>query len=310
MFRELEVRHLLALDAVAREGTFGRAAAELGYTQSAISQQVAAFEKVLGAPLFDRPRGPKPATLTPLGELVLDHARSLLSRVRTAEADVTAFSAGASGRLRVGTFESVSTSLVPRIIRPLLEEIPGLDLELVGAADDLLVPRLREGRTDLSFMVGDNGEPGEFDRVHLLDDSYVLVARPDFGPPGPVPLASLSGFPLIADPTETVYRVDPALRAAGVDPVYAFRSHENGAMLAMVKAGLGVAIMPRLSIDRDDGELVRHGLQPALPPRALYLSWRAGRSISPVAQRFVDQAVATAAELAATFGTESASAKG
>lgn len=299
--RELEVRHLLALDAVARLGTFGRAANELGYTQGAVSQQIAAFERVLGASLFDRPRGPRPVTLTPFGEVVLDHAREVLSRVRAAEADFTSFLAGASGRLRIGTFESVSTSLVPQIIRPLLEDVADLDLELVGSADDLLVPWLREGRIDLCFTVGENGEPGEFEGVHLLDDPYVLVARPGDRPPGPVRLRSLADVALIADPTESLHRVDPALRAAGVEPAYAFRSHENGAMLAMVKAGLGMAIMPRLALDHADPELARHELRPALPPRRMYLTWRAGRTRSPVAERFIDQAVATAAALDSRF---------
>lgn len=294
----LEVRHLVALEAVARLGTFGRAAGELGYTQSAVSQQIAGFERLLGAPLFDRHPGPTPVTLTPFGELVLDHARGLLSRLRTTEADVESFLAGASGRLRVGTFESVSTSLVPGIIRPLLEAIPGLALELVASADDLLVPWLRESRIDLSFMVGANGEPGEFDGVHLLDDRYVLVTRDDFAASGPVDPRSLAGVPLLADPTETRYRVDPALHRLGVEPTYAFRSHENGAMLAMVQAGLGLAIMPRLAVGRAASDLVVHELRPAIPPRDVHLRWRAGRSLSPVAQRFVDQAVATAAELA------------
>jgi len=295
---QLEVRHLLALDAVARLGTFGRAATELGYTQGAVSQQVAGFERLLGAALFDRHPGPTPVSLTPFGEVVLEHARGLLSKLRTAEADVDAFLAGVSGRLRVGTFESVSTSLVPRIIQPLLEAVPELDLELVGSSDDLLVPWLRESRIDLSFMVGANGEPGEFDGVHLLDDPYVLVTRHDDGPAGPVDSRSLGDVALLADPTESRHRVDPALGRLGVEPTYAFRSHENGAMLAMVKAGLGVAIMPRLAADRDDPALAHHELHPALPARDVHLCWRAGRSLSPVARRFVDQAVATAAELA------------
>lgn len=297
----LEIRHLVALDAVARLGTFGRAATELGYTQSAVSQQIAGFERLLGAPLFDRHPGPTPVTLTPFGELVLDHARGLLSKVRTTEADVASFLAGASGRLRVGTFESVSTSLVPSIIRPLLEAIPGLDLELVGSADDNLVPWLRESRIDLSFMVGTNGEPGEFDGVHLLDDPYVLVTRPDFAASGAVDPRSLAGVPLLADPTESRHRVDPALARLGVEPAYAFRSHENSAMLAMVQAGLGLAIMPRLAVGRPDPELVVHDLRPAIPPRDVHLCWRAGRTLSPVAQRFVDQALTTAAELASPW---------
>lgn len=300
----LEVRHLLALDAVDRLGSFARAADDLGYTQGAISQQIAGLERLVGGTLFDRTPGPRPAQLTPFGALVLAHARTVLSRVRAAEADLTSFLAGASGRLRVGTFESVSTSLVPRIVRRMVEELPDLDLELVGSADDQLVPYLREGRIDLCFMVGDNGEPGEFDGVDLLEDPYVLVARPGFAPPGPIRTRSLGDVALLGDPTEGRYRIDPALRAVGIEPTYAFRTHENSALLAMVKAGLGVAIMPRLAIDRDDAELVRHELRPSPPPRRVRLTWRAGRTQAPIAERFVAQALTIADELATGFAAE------
>ena len=73
----IELRHLAALDAVAETGTFGRAAARLGYTQSAVSQQISALEKAIGGAVFDRPGGPRPVRLTPLGKLVLGHARDL-----------------------------------------------------------------------------------------------------------------------------------------------------------------------------------------------------------------------------------------
>src|SRR4029453_13943609 len=82
--RDLEIRHLIALDAVATEGTFGRAAEKLGYTQSAISQQIAALERVVGGKLFARPGGPRPVELTPLGSEVLEVARDLLTRIETA----------------------------------------------------------------------------------------------------------------------------------------------------------------------------------------------------------------------------------
>ena len=78
--RDLELRHLAALDAVATEGTFGRAALRLGYTQSAVSQQIAALERLVGAALFDRPGGPRPVELTPLGDLLLEHALARLAR--------------------------------------------------------------------------------------------------------------------------------------------------------------------------------------------------------------------------------------
>src|SRR6187549_1613405 len=108
--RDLEIRHLNALVAVAAERSFGRAAERLGFTQSAISQQIAALERLVGAPVFDRPGGPRPVELTPLGHLVLEHARDLLARVDVAGVAVDRFLRGEAGRLTVGTFQSVTTS--------------------------------------------------------------------------------------------------------------------------------------------------------------------------------------------------------
>jgi DNA-binding transcriptional LysR family regulator len=86
--RDLDTRLLLAFRAVAVEGTFGRAASRLGYTQSAVSQQIAALEAVIGEPLFERHGGPKPVTLTPLGGVLLDRVRELLGVLESITTDV------------------------------------------------------------------------------------------------------------------------------------------------------------------------------------------------------------------------------
>jgi DNA-binding transcriptional LysR family regulator len=80
---DLELRHLVTMAAIAEEGSFGRAAARLGYTQSTVSQQIAALEKAVGGAVFDRPGGPKPVRITPLGTLVLAHGRDLLAKAAT-----------------------------------------------------------------------------------------------------------------------------------------------------------------------------------------------------------------------------------
>src|SRR3546814_14545735 len=105
---ELELRHLQALVAVADTGTFGKAAEQLGFTQSAVSQQIAALERAVGTPVFDRPGGPRPVRLTEAGEVLLEHARAVLTTLRGALADVDAMTSGTRGRLRVGTIQSRS----------------------------------------------------------------------------------------------------------------------------------------------------------------------------------------------------------
>src|SRR5436190_15966512 len=97
----VELRHLAALQAVAEEGSFGRAAIRLGYTQSAVSQQIQALERVVGERLVERPGGPRPVSLTEAGELLLRHADAIVARMQAAQADLAAFSQGAAGTLRV-----------------------------------------------------------------------------------------------------------------------------------------------------------------------------------------------------------------
>src|SRR5271167_3327029 len=102
----IEIRHLAALQAVAEEGTFRGAATRLGYTQSAISQQIATLERLVGTKLIERPGGPRAVFLTDIGRVVLRHAEAIIARLKAAESDVSAMIEGGAGSLRVGTFQS------------------------------------------------------------------------------------------------------------------------------------------------------------------------------------------------------------
>src|SRR2546425_3255873 len=109
----VELRHFLALEAVAREGSFGKAATALGYTQSAVSQQIATLERIVGQRLVERPGGPKPVSLTEAGRLLLTHADAIAARVAAAQADLTALAEGQSGKPRGGGFQSVGQRVLP-----------------------------------------------------------------------------------------------------------------------------------------------------------------------------------------------------
>jgi len=98
----IELRHLVALDAVAREGSFRRAATRLGYVQSAISHQIAALESLTGKRLIERSRGTRPLSLTDAGEILLAHADAVIARVRVAQAELAALDGNGPAVLRVG----------------------------------------------------------------------------------------------------------------------------------------------------------------------------------------------------------------
>lgn len=297
-FSNVELRHLAALDAVAETGTFGRAAAHLGYTQSAVSQQISALERAIGGAVFDRPGGPRPVRLTPLGKLVLDHARDLLARAGLTAEAIERFKSGEAGRIDVGTFQSVSAVLLPVIVRRVRAEFPAADIRLYED-EATAVHKVVAGELDLAFSVAPTR--ADLAAVTLLDDPYVLVARRGEFPRGPVAVEDLDGVQMVGlPPTCDMNRIKDELSARGVRPVNVFETADNGTVLAMVRAGMGPAITALLCVDiePDDDLLEMHTLEPAIPPRQIQLVSLPGRTPSPIATRFVEIAVEVTAELA------------
>ncbi|HWQ00958.1 MAG TPA: LysR family transcriptional regulator, partial [Gaiellaceae bacterium] len=171
----LELRHLITLDAVAKHRSFRKAAMRLNYTQSGISQQIAALERIVGERLIERPGGSRPVGLTEAGEIVLRHAAAVFHEITAAQADVAALSGGTAGVLRVGAFQSVSSMLVPELIRRLPEEQPHVSLELEQTpGDPELFALLEEGRLDMTFGLLP-APPGPFETVELFTDPFVLI---------------------------------------------------------------------------------------------------------------------------------------
>jgi DNA-binding transcriptional LysR family regulator len=295
--RELEIRHLLALDAVAGEGTFGRAADRLGYTQSAVSQQIAALERIVGGSLFDRPGGPRPVELTPLGELVLLHARQVLQRLDVLGTEIERFRAGDFGQLDVGTFQSVSVSVLPFVVRTLRASHPTLVIRPFESDDDAeLNDRTRSGDLELTFTVGSELPAGLGGRL-MCHDPFVVVAHPDDVDAGPVDAARLGASPLIGQYTFCQRNLDTDLRAVGCEPSYFFRTNDNAAVIAMVRAGMGMAVLPLLAVDLADTSVAIRPLDPPIPDRLIWLAWPRGRTLSPAAELFVE----LAAEFCATL---------
>lgn len=295
--RELELKHLVALDAVASEGTFGRAAERLGYTQSAVSQQIAALERILGDKVFDRPGGPRPVVLTPLGAELLERGRELLARVDSMSLELDLFRTGSVGKLSIGTFQSVSAMLLPKIVARMRETFPTLELQVVESdIEDELSAALASGEVEVSFLVGD--DLAETESVHLLDDPFVLIARPDQFPPGPVRTEQFADEPMIGQHQNSCQLLNEAgLRSSGVEPNYVYRTNDNGTVAAMVRAGMGVAVMPFLCVEPEDPRTSIHPIHPPIPDRRICLAWRRNRTLSPAAERFIQLTVEASREL-------------
>ena len=297
----IELRHLAALEAVAREGSFRRAAASLGYVQSAISQQIAALERSVGQRLVERSRGGGRLRLTDAGELVLQHSDAILARLKAAQADVAALAEGESRALHVGITQSVGVRILPELMRRFAREWPDVRLRPTEAAADLaLYEAVERGDVDLAFVELPAPE-GPYETVELMPDPYVLVLRADSPLAGrSVSLKEVGLVPLIGH-TECrgLARVEAQLRARGIEPEFAFRSDVNATIQALVGAGVGAAVLPALAVDPNDELTVMREL-PGIPPRALAIARHRDRHHSVAARAFVEAARGVCAGIVGT----------
>jgi DNA-binding transcriptional LysR family regulator len=293
----IELRHLLALEAVAREGSFGKAATSLGYTQSAISQQIAMLERIVGQRLVERPGGPRPVSLTEAGRLLLTHAEAIAARLAAAQADLGAFGSGEAGTLRVGVFQSVGQRILPDVMRRFFEAWPKVDVTLTESADDTeLLALVERGDLDLAFADLPLIE-GPFEAVELLRDPYVLVvpAESDLAGKGAAPpLREIAELDLIG---HKHCRSLTNLEAVFRRPLrYVFQSDHNQTVQALVAAGVGLALVPRLTMDPlDESTVILEA--PKVPPRVIALAWHRDRYRNPAARSFVETAQAVSAEV-------------
>jgi DNA-binding transcriptional LysR family regulator len=289
----VELRHFLALEAVAREGSFGKAAAALGYTQSAVSQQIAALERQVGQKLVERPGGPKPVSLTEAGQLLLTHAEAIAARVAAAQADLNALGNGEAGTLSVGVFQSVGQRILPTLMRRFMESWSKVEVTLTESADDReLLELVERGELDLTFSDLPLVE-GPFESVELLRDPYVLVVRSQSEIESPS-LREVAQMDLIGHKhCRTLVRVEAAFR----QPLrYVFQSDHNQTVQALVAAGVGNALVPRLTVDEND-DATRVIELPKVPPRMLAIAWHRDRYRSPAARAFVETARLVSGEL-------------
>jgi DNA-binding transcriptional LysR family regulator len=302
----LELRHLVALQVVAREGSFAAAAEALGYTQSAISQQIAALERAVGQRLIERPGGRRRVWLTEAGDALLRHADAILAQVHAAAADLAALADGSAGRLRVGTYQSISARILPELVRAFRDGFPDVALEVREARDDIeLYGLLERAELELSFGLLPAPE-GPFEAFELLRDPYVLLVAADSplaDRPEPPTLSEIAAQPLIGFAACRQERwLEASLHARAARPRWVFRSDDNATIQAMAAAGVGAALVPRLTVDAGDQRTVAIALGELLPPRRLGIVWHAERTLSPAAQTFIELARSASAQLHSAAG--------
>jgi molybdate transport repressor ModE-like protein len=311
----LDFRHLLTLQAIAEQGSFKAAARALGYTPSAVSQQIASLERVVGTQLIAREHGRQAFGLTEAGAILLRHLAAIEARLGAAKADIEALGDGAAGTLRVGAYESVGARLLPELMARFQERYPAVRVEVEEALSDLDHLRsLERGSLDVAFTLLPL-PPGSFHARAVLHDPWVLVAqagsRLAAAPRPTLDLETVGRLPLVT--FRAPRSIDDALgrfREAGIEPNVVLRSDYNDAVQEFAAVGRGVALMPRLAVNARDERTVIVELDGLIPQREIALAWHGDRAWSEQLETFVALAVELCPSLAETPTALRASAAG
>ena len=257
----LDVRRLRVLHAVSAYGSVTAAAAALGYSAPAVSQQLAALEREVGMRLTERAgRG---VELTPAALILVGHTDALLARLDAAEADLAALRDQIAGRVALAAFPSAAASLVPAAWAALADSAPQVRLDLTEMEPEESLPAVLRGETDVAVAHEYDLLPRPldplFERRELLDDPVVLAIPAGSALPadsalalaadGPVPLATLAGQPFLAprQGTSCAEMIQRACARAGFVPRVVARASDFQVLLRLVAAGAGVTLVPGLA---------------------------------------------------------------
>jgi DNA-binding transcriptional LysR family regulator len=260
----LDIRRMKVLREVAARGSFSAAAESLNFTQSAVSQHIAALERETGTQLVERfSRGVR---LTEAGTVLVTHADAILARLDSAEEDLAAIAGLRGGRLRLVCFQSAGATVVPRAVATFHGRHPDVELSLREAEPDRAAVLLKSGEVDLALVYDHPATMlvPELELTHLLDDTYdaLLPAGHPLSERRRLSMADLADEPWIVSTGTCGCRqiTESTCRDAGFDPKVAFEADETLAAQALVAAGVGVTLLPRMALT---------ALHPGTAPRAL-----------------------------------------
>jgi len=284
----LNVARLKVLKEVAYRGSLSSAAEALSYTQSAISQQIAALEAETGMALLERhPRG---VSLTAAGQTLVGHAEGILARLDTAEAALSAIAGLRGGRLRMASFPTAGSTLMPVAIANFRAAYPEVELTLAEGEPEEIVPRLRAGELDLALLF-------EFDedtqllegmaRSPLLEDPMYLALPREHRlvKKAKLRLAELSGESWVQTSSSSpcARHVVRSCHAAGFEPSVTFESDDYQTVQGLVAAGVGVALIPELALSVVREDIAIRALSPASPVRQVIAATPEGARLVPAA---------------------------
>jgi DNA-binding transcriptional LysR family regulator len=296
----LDVKRLQVLLAIVEEGSVTGAATALGYTPSAVSQQLLRLEREAGQPLLDRhARGMTP---TEAGLVLARHARKVVRQLAAAESDLADIAGLRRGSVTLGTFPTVGSSFLPLAVRRYRELYPAVELTIHSGREDHLVRMLEEGRVAVSLLWDyewQRVDNEELVLTELFTDPTVLLvgATHRLARRRTVKMADLADEPWIirAGGHPVVEVLERSAVAAGFTPKIAFHANDYQEAQAMVSVGLGIALAPRTATVNQHPDVRVVSLGDTAPSRRVLMAHRPGRVRAAAELALHDVLVETAA---------------
>jgi DNA-binding transcriptional LysR family regulator len=283
LFYVIDVRRLLLLRELDNRGTVAATAAALHLTPSAVSQQLATLAKEAGVPLLDQVG--RRVRLTAAAKVLLRHADEIFTQLERAEADLAAFAEGQSAPVMMAGFPTAIMGLAAPAVRELRTTHPGLEITILEVQPPDCHDNLLVGELDLALdFAGVRPPDPRFEQVRLLDDPFEVALPADHPRAGDevVALADLADEVFLT-PHDTTYCgqiVTASCAAAGFTPRLQHRTDDFLAMFALIAAGCGVGLIPRLSgLCSTDEVVLRPLTEP--PLRRLAVTMRSGAGSAP-----------------------------
>ncbi len=289
----LNTGRLQVLSEVVRRGSFSGAADALSYTQSAVSQAIARLEAEVGAPLLVRDRrGVKP---TAAGATLVEHAEAIFAQIEAAENELAAVLGVRAGRLRVASFPSAGSTLMPLAVANFRRGHPDVALTLAEGEPEEIAPRLLANEFDLALLFefpGVRERPGTGLRtVTLLEDPMhvALPAEHPLASKRALRLADLSGEDWVQTSASSpcARHVVRLCLGAGFDPNVTFESDDYETVQGLVASGVGVALVPRLALSRVHPGIVVRELSPRSPARKVVAATISKPGVAPAARTMI-----------------------
>jgi molybdate transport repressor ModE-like protein len=287
----LDVRRMRVLREVAQRGSFSAAAEALSFTQSAVSQQIAALEREAGTVLVQR--SARGVRLTEAGEALVRHTEAILARLAEAESELEAIAGLKGGRLRMAAFESAGATLMPLAIAAFRERHPAVELSMTMLEPEESIPQLRAGELDLAitFSAGPELEEGLTHRQLIDDPMYLVLPRTHpLANRRHLRLADLAGEAWIGGGADCecnrlIYR---ACSLAGFDPRIAFETDDYQAVQGFVAAGVGVSLIAELGLRSIRDDIVVRDIGREAPVRSIRATTLAEGYRSPASHAMLE----------------------